>query len=147
MKIILQRVTEASCTVEQQIVSSINKGYVLLVGFTHTDTLKEVEYCAKKVANLRVFEDDAGKLNRSIQEVNGQILSISQFTIYGNTSKGNRPSFTEAMNPTDANHLYQKFNDILQNEYHIVTKSGVFGAHMDIRLTNDGPVTILIESK
>ena len=148
MKIILQRVKRASCTVEGSEVSAIQNGFLLLVGFTHTDTTKEVEYLAKKIANLRIYEDEEGKLNKSILEMDQhQILSISQFTIYGSTKKGNRPSFTDAMEPLQANNLYQYLTQVLQTTYHIPTFQGVFGAHMDIELINDGPVTIVLESK
>ena len=147
MKIILQRVKEASCTVEGEVISSIKNGYLLLVGFTHTDTIKEVQYLAKKVANLRVFEDEHNKLNLSILDKGYDILSISQFTIYGSAKKGNRPSFTEAMGPNKANELYEELSNILINEYAIKTQNGAFGKHMDIHLINDGPVTITLESK
>lgn len=148
MKIILQRVKEASCSVNNEVISEIQNGYLLLIGFTHEDTMKEVEYLAKKVANLRVFEDENGKLNLSILDKEKyQILSISQFTVYGDTKKGNRPSFTKAMEPHKANELYEAFNDVIQNTYGISTLGGAFGEHMDIQLINDGPVTILLESK
>lgn len=147
MKIIVQRVKEASCTVNGEVVSSIENGYLLLVGLTHTDTIEEVKYIAKKIANLRVFEDDEGKLNKSILDEQFEILSISQFTLYGETKKGNRPSFTNAMKPELANTLYKELTHILKNTYNINTYEGVFGAHMDIKLINDGPVTILLESK
>lgn len=147
MRIIVQRVTEASCTVNNEVISSINDGYLLLVGLTHTDTLEEVKYLAKKVANLRVFEDDQGKLNKSILDMGYEILSISQFTLYGSAKKGNRPSFTEAMKPDLANELYEAFNHILNTEYNIRTLGGAFGEMMDISLINNGPVTIILESK
>jgi D-tyrosyl-tRNA(Tyr) deacylase len=133
--------------VDQDIISSIKNGYLLLVGFTHDDTNKEVEYLAKKIANLRVFEDENDKLNLSILDKKYEILSISQFTVYGDTKKGNRPSFTKAMKPDIANELYEYFNHLLNNTYNIPTQGGVFGAHMDIALINDGPVTIILESK
>ncbi len=147
MKIVLQRVNEASCTVNNKIISRINKGYLLLVGITHTDTIKEVEYLAKKIAKLRIFEDEIGKMNRSILDLNYQILSISQFTLYANANKGNRPSFIDAMNPKTAEELYLKLSEILNEEYKIETFNGVFGEYMDISLVNDGPVTIILESK
>jgi D-tyrosyl-tRNA(Tyr) deacylase len=147
MKVVVQRVTEASCTVDNQLVSKIQNGYLLLVGLTHDDTINELEYIAKKIANLRVFEDENGKLNKSIKEMNYEILSISQFTLYGDASKGNRPSFTKAMRPEQAEPLYKKLTNILQETHNIPTKEGVFGAYMDIKLTNDGPVTIILESK
>lgn len=147
MKVVVQRVTEASCTVDNQLVSSIQNGYLLLVGLTHDDTIKEIEYIAKKIANLRIFEDDEGKLNKSIKEMNYEILSISQFTLYGDASKGNRPSFTKAMRPEYAEPLYKELTNILQTVHNIPTKEGIFGAYMDIHLNNDGPVTIILESK
>ena len=147
MKIVIQRVKSASCTVNNEVISKINNGYLLFVGFTQNDTLKEVEYLAKKVANLRIFEDEGGKLNKSIIDKNYQILSISQFTLYGDASKGNRPSFTKALEPKKALELYLILNKILKNEYKINTLNGAFGEHMDIKLINDGPVTIILESK
>ena len=147
MKVVVQRVKKASCTVNNEVISSIEHGYLLLVGLTQGDTLKEVEYLAKKIANLRVFEDSEGKLNKSILDMNYEILSISQFTLYGNTSKGNRPSFTKALEPIKANELYLELTSILNQEYKIKTFNGAFGEMMDISLINDGPVTIIIESK
>ncbi len=147
MKVIVQRVNSASCTVNNKLISKIKKGYLLLVGFTQNDSIKEVNYLAKKIANLRIFEDDLGKLNRSILDMNYEILSISQFTIYGDTSKGNRPSFTKALEPKKALELYLELTNILNNEYNINTLNGVFGEHMNIGLINDGPVTIILESK
>lgn len=143
----MQRVKEASCRVNYEIVSEINNGFLLFTGFTHTDTLEDVEYLAKKVANLRVFEDEYGKLNKSITSMNYEILNISQFTLYGDTKKGNRPSFTNAMAPVKAKEFYLELSNILSNQYGIPTYNGEFGAHMDIQLVNDGPVTILLESK
>ena len=147
MKVIVQRVTSASCTVNSEVISEIQNGYLLLVGFTNNDTSKEVEYLAKKIANLRIFEDDSGKLNKSIIDMNYEILSISQFTLYGDASKGNRPSFTKALEPKKALELYLELTKILNNEYMINTFNGAFGEHMDIELINDGPVTIILESK
>jgi len=147
MKIVVQRVKEASCTVNSEIISSIKKGFLLLVGFTHEDTIEDVNYLAKKVAMLRVFEDENGKLNESILDKEYEILSISQFTLYGSAKKGNRPSFTDAMEPTKANQLYENLTQILINDYNITTLQGAFGEHMDINLINDGPVTIILESK
>ena len=147
MKIVIQRVKEASCKVDGKTISKIDNGLLLLVGITTIDTIKEVEYCAKKIANMRIFEDVDGKLNKSILDFNYEILSISQFTIYGDTLKGNRPSFTKAMKAEEANILYEKLTETLQNEYSINTYQGKFGAMMDISLINDGPVTIILESK
>lgn len=147
MKVVVQRVKEASCTVEGKVISKINNGYLLLVGFTHNDTYEDVKYLAKKIANLRIFEDESGKLNKSILDMNYEILSISQFTLYGDTTKGNRPSFTKALEPTKALELYFVLTNILNDEYFIKTLDGAFGKQMSISLINDGPVTILLESK
>ncbi len=145
MKVIVQRVKSASVSVNQKIVSKIGPGYLLLVGMKEGDTMKAVEFVARKVSNLRVFEDEDGKLNRSIHDTQGEILSISQFTVYGDVSKSNRPSFTDAMQYQEAEAFYHEFNRILEEEYHLVVKTGVFGEHMDVSLVNDGPVTIIIE--
>ena len=147
MRILVQRVKKASCRVNYEIISEINSGFLLFTGFTHTDTIEDVKYLAKKVANLRVFEDEYGKLNKSIIDMEQSILNISQFTLYGDTRKGNRPSFTKALAPTNAKALYLELTNILNNEYNIPTRNGEFGEHMDIKLINDGPVTILLESK
>jgi len=147
MKVVVQRVNEASCKVDGSIVSSIQKGYLLLVGFQTGDSSKEVEYMAKKIANLRIFDDEEGKMNKSILDFPYEILSISQFTLYGDAKKGNRPSFTDALEPVLAEKLYVAFNEILNSEYNIPTKEGVFGAMMEISLINDGPVTLILDSK
>ena len=127
MKVVVQRARNASVTVDDQVVGAIDHGFVLLVGLTHEDTLADVEYCAKKVANLRIFEDAAGKMNKSIQDVAGAILSISQFTLYGDTKKGNRPSFIQAAPPQVAQPLYEQFNQLLRDKYGITVETGVFG--------------------
>jgi D-tyrosyl-tRNA(Tyr) deacylase len=145
VKIVLQRVKEASCTVDGKLVSSIDQGYLLLVGLTHTDTIETVKFMAKKIANLRIFEDESGKLNKSILDMGYEILSISQFTLYGDARKGNRPSFTEAMAPKEAEKLYLALSQELISGYSINTKNGKFGEMMDIGLLNDGPVTIILE--
>lgn len=147
MRVIVQRVKRASCTVNDNRVSSIDNGYLLLVGFTQSDSIKEVDYIAKKIANLRIFDDESGKLNKSILDMNYDILSISQFTLYGDASKGNRPSFTKALEPVKAKELYLELTNILQSKYQINTLNGVFGEYMDIELINDGPLTIVLESK
>jgi len=147
MKVVVQRVKSASCRVNFEVASKINNGFLLFTGFTHTDTAEDIEYMAKKIANLRVFEDDDGKMNKSIMSMGYEILNISQFTLYGDARKGNRPSFTQAMEPNKAEELYLKLSEILNDTYNINTLNGVFGAHMDIRLINDGPVTILLEGK
>lgn len=144
MRVLVQRSKNSSVTVEGRMISSIDRGLVLLVGFTYGDSLADIEKLAKKIVNLRIFDDDAGVMNRSILDVGGEILSISQFTLYANTSKGNRPSYIDALNGEEAILLYEKFNQIL-NQY-VVAKPGVFGADMKVNILNDGPVTILLES-
>lgn len=146
MRVILQRSKQASVTVDGQVTGAIEKGYVLLVGITHTDTEEDVAYVAKKIADLRIWEDEEGKMNRSILEVGGAILSISQFTLYADTRKGKRPSFIEAARPEQAEPLWQAFNEQLET-YGLHVETGVFGAMMDVSLINDGPVTITVESK
>lgn len=146
MRVVLQRSRAASVTVDGEITGSIDRGYVLLVGITHTDTEDDVEYVAKKIANLRLWEDEEGKMNHSIQEVGGSILSVSQFTLYGDTRKGRRPSFIEAARPEQAEPLWELFNQKLQ-EQELQVETGIFGAMMDVSLVNDGPVTLIVESK
>ena len=146
MKVILQRSGTASVTVDGEVTGSIRKGYVLLVGITHEDTEKDADYIAKKVAGLRLWEDEDGKMNRSIDEVDGEILSVSQFTLYGDVRKGRRPSFIEAARPEKAEPIWNYFNESLR-EQGLKVETGVFGAMMDVSLVNDGPVTIIIESK
>ncbi|WP_339213145.1 D-aminoacyl-tRNA deacylase [Solibacillus sp. FSL W8-0372] len=146
MRVILQRSKQASVTVDGQKTGAIDKGYVLLVGITHSDTEEDIAYVAKKIADLRIWEDDEGKMNRSILEVGGDILSISQFTLYADTRKGKRPSFVEAARPEQAEPLWNAFNEQLK-AHGLHVETGVFGAMMDVALINDGPVTITIESK
>ena len=145
MKVVLQRAKQASVTVDGVVQGAIDHGYVLLVGLTHTDTEEDVEYVAKKIAGLRLFEDDDGKMNHSIEEVGGAILSISQFTLYGNTKKGRRPSFIDAARPEQAEPLYDYLNEQLR-AYGLTVETGVFGAMMEVSLVNDGPVTVIVES-
>ena len=146
MRVVLQRSLQAKVEVNGVVTGQIEKGYVLLVGITHEDTKEDVRYVAEKVANLRLFEDQDGKMNRSIFEEGGSILSISQFTLYGDTRKGRRPSFSEAAKPDVAKPLWDFFNEELRRlELHVET--GVFGAMMDVSLLNDGPVTLIVESK
>ena len=147
MKIVVQRAKSAKVTIADEVVGQIDHGLVLLVGITHADTIAELEYCAKKVANLRIFNDDAGKMNRSVKDVGGTILSISQFTLYGDAKDGNRPSYTEAARPEVAQPLYDEFNEILCGTHGLTVATGEFGADMAVELINDGPVTIILESK
>jgi len=145
MKVVVQRVTQASVSVEGKLISQIKKGYLLLVGFHHEDTMDTVTYLAKKVAKLRVFSDSSGKMNLSILDIAGDVLSVSQFTLYGDTSDGNRPSFTMSMEPVMANTLYQAFNHELEKLLNKQIQTGIFQAEMQVSLINDGPVTILLE--
>lgn len=145
MRVVIQRVNHASCEVGGVIVSSIQEGYLLLVGFTTTDTKEDVKRAAKKISNLRIFSDENGKMNRSILEVKGEILSISQFTLYADLNTGNRPSFTEAMHPAEAAFLYDLFNQELTS-FQIPVSQGVFGADMNINLENKGPVTVIYDT-
>ena len=143
MKLIVQRVKNANVKVEEKIVGKIGKGYMVLVGINEKDTEKEADYLAKKLLNLRIFEDENEKMNLSIQDVKGELLLISQFTLYGDCSNGNRPSFTTAARPEKAEPLYEYFckkcSEIIKVE------KGIFGANMQVSLINDGPVTIVLE--
>jgi len=146
MRIVAQRSKKAHVTVDGKITGAIDHGLVLLVGITHEDTPADVSFCAKKVANLRIFDDAEGKMNLSVQQTGGQILSISQFTLYGNAKKGNRPNFMAAARPEFAKELYDSFNESLRQDHGLAVETGIFGAMMDVALTNDGPVTIIVES-
>ena len=146
MKIVLQEVLKASVTIEDKLYSSINKGYLLLVSFTEGDNLEILEKMANKITKLRVFLDENGKTNLSLNDVKGEILSVSQFTIYADLRKGNRPSYIKCMRPDEASILYDKFNEVLRNLGYKV-EVGVFGADMKVELINDGPYTLVIDSK
>lgn len=145
MRIIAQRVKEASVTNDAKH-ESIGKGLCLLVGVGADSTEADVEAVAKKIANSRIFEDEDGKLNLNIQQVGGEILSISQFTLYADVKKGNRPGFSHSKAPDEANRLYEQFNDALR-QYGLVVKTGEFGTDMLVNIANDGPVTIIYESQ
>ncbi len=145
MKVVVQRAKNASVAVNGKTVGQIDSGLMLLVGVTHLDQKKDAEYAAGKIASLRIFEDAEGKMNHSVSEANGAILSISQFTLYGDTRKGRRPSFFEAAKPDIAEPLYDYFNELLR-EKGLKVETGVFGAMMDVSFTNDGPVTLIVES-
>ena len=143
MRVVVQRSKYSKVEVDSKLVNEISLGLVLLVGFTEGDSEKEIEKIAKKIVNLRIFDDENGVMNKSILDVGGQILSISQFTLYGDATKGNRPSYIKALNGKEAIKLYERFNMEL-NKY-VKTLSGVFGADMEVSILNDGPVTILLE--
>lgn len=145
MRVILQRAKRAQVIIDKKTVGAIDNGLLLLVGVTHEDRLQDAELLANKVCNLRVFEDAAGKMNLSIRETGGKVLSISQFTLYADTKKGRRPSFTNAADPKSAEKLYHYFNQQLV-ELGIDVETGVFGASMEVDFVNDGPVTIILDS-
>lgn len=146
MRVVVQRSKQASVTVNGEITGKITSGLVLLVGVTHGDTKEDAAYLADKIVNLRIFEDEAEKMNFSLLDVGGQILSISQFTLYGDCRKGRRPNFMDAAKPDFAEQIYESFNNLLR-EKGVRVETGVFGAMMDVSLTNDGPVTLIVESK
>lgn len=146
MKVVLQRSKQAKVEVDGSVVGEISKGFVLLVGVTHEDTEEDAAYLAEKIVHLRVFEDENEKMNHSLKDVSGEILSVSQFTLYGDTRKGRRPNFMNAAKPDHALTIYNRFNDLLR-ERGIHVETGEFGAMMDVSLLNDGPVTLIIESK
>lgn len=143
MRALVQRSLDSSVSIDGKIVGQIDKGLVLLVGFTEGDNLDKINYLVNKVLNLRVFDDENGVMNKSILEVGGSILSISQFTLYADTSKGNRPSYMKALRGEESTKLYDLFNEELRKYIHVET--GVFGADMKVNIKNDGPCTILLE--
>ncbi|MEY4479907.1 MAG: hypothetical protein RLZZ267_585 [Bacillota bacterium] len=154
MRIVLQRALSANVTVDDVVLGTIDKGFVLLVGITHTDTMKDVQYLADKIVNLRIFEDEAGKMNLSILDLHARdketaealgILSVSQFTLYGDCRKGRRPGFSDAARPDVAEPLYDAFNATLRT-YGLHVATGQFGADMRVHLTNWGPVTLILDS-
>ncbi|MGC5327994.1 D-aminoacyl-tRNA deacylase [Brevibacillus sp. SYSU BS000544] len=145
MRVVVQRSKQARVEVEDTIVGQIEHGLVLLVGITHEDTEKDVEFIADKIANLRIFADDEEKMNHSVIDTGGQILSISQFTLYGDCRKGRRPNFMAAARPEQAEVLYEMFNQKLR-EKGLIVATGKFGAMMQVHLINDGPVTLIVES-
>lgn len=144
MKLVIQRVSQANVTVEGKSVGNIQKGFVVLVGIANTDTKEKVDYLVKKMCGLRIFSDENDKMNLSIKQVEGQLLVISQFTLYADCKSGNRPSFTEAGKPELANELYEYLLQKCEEEQ-IHVEHGIFGADMKVSLTNDGPVTIILE--
>lgn len=146
MRVVMQRVSQASVSIEGKVNGEISRGLVLLVGIGQHDDESDIEWLTQKVVNMRIFADDEGKMNRSIQDIDGSLLVISQFTLHASTKKGNRPSFIEAARPEHAIPLYESFIRQLKKEG-LVVETGVFGANMQVALVNDGPVTILLDSK
>lgn len=146
MKFLIQRVTHASVTVEQEVIGKIGKGFLVLIGIGQEDTQKDADFFVKKMCALRIFEDNNGKTNLSLKDVGGEVLLVSQFTLYANCKKGNRPSFTEAGNPKEAEALYQYIIDECRKVLPVV-ETGSFGAEMKVDLQNDGPFTILLDSR
>ncbi|MED4603067.1 D-aminoacyl-tRNA deacylase [Paenibacillus validus] len=146
MKVVLQRSKAAQVTVDGVTVGRIDAGLVLLVGIAEGDTEQDARYVAEKVAGLRIFEDESGKMNLSVLDTGGQILSVSQFTLYGDVRKGKRPNFMAAARPETAEPLYERFNELLRDQG-LKVETGKFGAMMDVSLVNDGPVTLIVESK
>ena len=144
MKFLVQRVTEASVTVDNIVTGKIEKGFLVLIGITHSDTKDDADFLINKLLNLRVFSDENGKMNLNINQVNGELLLVSQFTLYANTSHGNRPDFLEAAKPAYAEELYEYIIKECKNR-NINVQTGVFGADMKVHLLNDGPVTIMLE--
>ena len=145
MRLVVQRVKEASVTIDNNVVGKINKGFLIYVGITDTDTELEVEKLAKKISTIRIFEDSEGKMNLDITKVDGEILVISQFTLYADMKRGNRPSFIKAARPENAIPLYELFILLLRENHHV--EAGVFGADMKIHSINDGPVTIIYDTE
>lgn len=146
MRLVIQRVNHADVQVSGKEIASCGKGLLVLLGVTHDDSMEDVEYCASKTLGLRIFEDEDEKMNLSIQDIQGEILVVSQFTLYGDIRKGRRPSFVNSAKPDKANELYEEYVKYLQKE-NIPVSTGQFGADMKVELINDGPVTILVDSK
>ncbi len=144
MKIVVQRSLESNVKVDNKITGKIDKGLVVLVGFTYNDAIKDIDIMVDKIINLRIFDDENGVMNKSILDIGGSVLSISQFTLYADTSHGRRPSYINALPGSEAIKLYDLFNEKLKNYVHVET--GIFGSDMKVNITNDGPVTIIIES-
>lgn len=147
MRIILQRVKEASVTVNKEVVAKIDQGLLILLGVEAEDTQDDIDWLCRKTSRLRIFSDEQDAMNYSIQDVGGDVIVVSQFTLHASTKKGNRPSFVKAAKPDFAEDLYQKFTESLEKEIGKKVQTGVFGAMMDVQLINDGPVTIFIDSK
>lgn len=145
MKVVIQRSNYSNVKIDNKIYNEINKGIVVLSCFTEGDTIEDIDYIVRKIVNLRIFDDENGVMNKSIIDVGGSILSISQFTLYADTKKGNRPSYSNALNGNEAIKLYDIFNKELNKT--VPTLTGIFGAEMQVNIQNDGPVTIIIDSK
>lgn len=146
MRLVIQRSKKASVSVNEKVVGSINQGLTILVGFTAGDNLEDIKYLVDKVIHMRIFDDDKGVMNRSLLDVGGSILSISQFTLYADTKKGRRPSYAMALNGEEASKLYDLWNEKLRAN-NIIVETGIFGSEMLVNIENDGPVTIVIESR
>ena len=146
MKVLIQRVITSSVEVDNRIVGKISKGLLLFVAFTKFDSIKEIEYMVDKIVNLRIFDDEKGIMNKSLLNIEGSILSVSQFTLYGDSTKGRRPSYIKALNGAEALKLYNLFNNKLHEKVSKV-ETGIFGADMKVQIVNDGPVTIMLEKK
>ena len=147
MRVVIQRVQEASVTIENSIVGEVGLGLLVLLGIEESDTLEDIDYLVKKLNQLRIFSDEEGKMNASIQDVQGSFLVVSQFTLHASTKKGNRPSFIRAAHPDQAIPLYNVFISALNKFANVSVETGEFGADMKVRLLNDGPVTLLLDSK
>lgn len=146
MRVVIQRVIESSVLIDNKCKRNINSGLVVLVGFTHNDTYNDIEYITKKIINLRIFEDDNNKMTYSVKDINGEILLISQFTLYASTKDGNRPSFKESLSYDLAKELYDDFVNMMRQS-NLKIETGEFGSYMKVSLINNGPVTIIIDSK
>lgn len=147
MRAVIQRVSSASVTIDNQVKSSINAGVMILLGIEEADTQEDIDWLCRKIANMRIFPDDAGVMNKSLIEVDGEALVVSQFTLHASTKKGNRPSYIQAAKPDIAIPLYESFIKELQANMKYEVKTGEFGADMQVSLVNDGPVTILVDTK
>ena len=145
MKVVIQRVKEAQVTIDDELVGDISRGLLLLVGVGPDDEQEDLDYAVRKITNMRIFSDDMGKMNLSVQDIKGSILSVSQFTLFAETKKGNRPAFTGAAKPDKAEKMYLDFNEALAQ--FVPVETGVFGADMQVSLVNDGPVTIILDTK
>lgn len=146
MRIVIQRAKKAKVVVDGNVTGAIDHGLMILVGITHNDSEEEIQYVADKLVNMRIFEDGEGKMNLSLLDVKGEILSVSQFTLYSDTKKGRRPSYIDAARPEVAVRLYDRLNEVLRSK-DVKVETGVFGAMMDVQFTNDGPVTIILDTE